>query len=167
MTLTILFYIVGVGALIFELWLRNELGLRKIVPMKELPESIKHFDMGYIHHESKHVEKHHGKKFEMLKEYILNEMRRGHNFYSILRHIVHVGWSLETIEDALRELEKNKEFVQFSEMLEHKHRIKTDQLAEYIRRERIRKIPFHKTLRLIKKHGWTDADLIDALVLIK
>jgi riboflavin transporter FmnP len=167
MTLTILFYILGVGALLFELWLRNELGLRKIIPVKELPESIKHFDMSYIHHESRHDEKKHGKKFDMLKEYILKEMRRGHGFSVILKHILHVGWSLETVEDALRQLEKNAEFKMFSANMEHKHRLQTDQLAEYIEREMIRKIPFHKTLKMIKKFGWTDADLIDALVLIK
>ncbi|MBN2111815.1 hypothetical protein JW707_01820 [Candidatus Woesearchaeota archaeon] len=167
MALTILFYGFGTLSLLFELWLRNELQLRRILMIKKTPEWAKHFDMELLHHESAHEEDKHGKKYEMLKVYITREMERGHNFSTILMHIKKVGWSYKVIEKALAELSTSREFNQLTKGRKHKNSKSIAMLANYIQAELEKGVRLEKILKAIPGRGWNDTDLIDALISLK
>jgi hypothetical protein len=167
MALTILFYGFGTISMVFELWMRNELSLRKILRIKNLPEWAKHFDMQLLHHESAHKEEKHGKKYELLKDYILREMRRDHNFSTILLHIKKVGWSYKVIERTLAELSTSREFIEITKGMKHKSVKSIELLASYIQMELEKGVKLEKILKAIPKRGWTDMDLIDALINLK
>jgi hypothetical protein len=167
MTMTIIFYGVGMLALLFELWLRNELGLRRIIRKKELPEWMKHFDMGYIHHEKSHKEDEHGKKHEKIRDYVLEEMRRGHSFSTILLHLIKVGWSAKAIDDSLHELKGNEEFKKY---LAKQENISTKAVASLgfdIQKKLNKGMHLKDIIKKVKNAGWSDAYLLDALLIIE
>jgi hypothetical protein len=166
MTITIIFYGSGILALGFELWLRDELGLRRLIRVKDLPESMKHFDMDYIHHERSHKDEHHGTKKEAIRQYVLKEIRRGHKFSTIILHLVQVGWSPQAIEHGLSGLEKEEEFMAALAKPRHKSAKSIADLALHIERELEKGKRLQHLIKEAMSLGWTDADLMDAIIIL-
>ncbi len=167
MAVTILFYGAGLFGLMFELWLRNELGIRSLFGVKELPEWMHHFDMAYLHHEKAHDESVHGEKIELLKNYITTEVRRGFRISIILKHISKVGWSEKSIGEAMREAKEDADYRKIMSSKKHKSSREIAVLASYIEKESAKNVLLYRLIPAIIRKGWNDEDIADAIILVR